>query len=76
MQASNQIEWKYETVVENYERPPRKWHAKASLFWEIGTSMHIFTDGSLEGETDSEFSAGLGSVLVDQFGKCIKSLLF
>ena len=37
--------------------------------------MHIFTDGSLEGETDSEFSAGLGSVLVDQFGKCIKSLL-
>jgi hypothetical protein len=75
MQASNQIEWKYKTVVENYERPPRKWHAKASLFWKMDV-MHIFTDGSLEGETDSEFSAGLGSVLVDQFGKCIKAFFY
>ena len=38
--------------------------------------MRIFTDGSLEGETDSELSAGLGSVLVDQHGKCIKAFSY
>ena len=38
--------------------------------------VHIFTDGSLEGDADSGLSAGLGAVLVDQHGKCIKAFSY
>ena len=38
--------------------------------------MHVFTDGSLEGEDDSDLTAGLGAVLVDQSGKCIKAFFY
>ena len=38
--------------------------------------VHIFTDGSLEGDADSELTAGLGAVLVDQHGKCIKAFSY
>ena len=38
--------------------------------------VHIFTDGSLEGDADSGLVAGLGAVLVDQHGKCIKAFSF
>jgi len=37
--------------------------------------MHVFTDGSLEGEGDTDFSAGLGAVLVDEFGTSRHSLM-
>ena len=37
---------------------------------------HVFTDGSLEGESDSDFSAGLGAVLVDQFGRYLKAFSY
>ena len=38
--------------------------------------VHIFTDGSLEGDADSGLTAGLGAVLVDQHGKCIKAFSY
>jgi len=38
--------------------------------------MHLFTDGSLEGEGDPDFSAGLGAVLVDRFCKCLKAFSY
>ena len=37
--------------------------------------VHIFTDGALEGD-DAGFEAGLGTVLVDELGNCLKAFGF
>jgi hypothetical protein len=38
--------------------------------------VHIFTDGSLEGDGESGRAAGLGAVLVNSDGECLQALSF
>ena len=54
-----------EVAVEDHERSSRKWHAATSLHLEKRMSCTCLLTDHFEGEGDTEFSAGLGAVLVD-----------
>ena len=38
--------------------------------------VHIFTDGSLEGDDSIGMVAGIGAVLVDELGRCVKAFSY
>jgi ribonuclease HI len=38
--------------------------------------VQIFTDGSLEGDDSSGMVAGIGAVLVDESGRCVKAFSY
>ena len=46
------------------------------VFFGRSEVVHVFTDGSLEPGADADVTAGVGAVLVDEHGRCLKAFSF